>query len=91
MKFLESTAKGRETRTKTTLIHVGAIVRAAIVLVGIPNKLRFEGNGPYIHAPRFTMNTGLEPCICWVTMKACILSIRLQPRLRQWVSSVHLR
>ena len=50
MKFLESTAKGRETRTKTTLIHVGAIVRAAIVLVGIPNKLRFEGNGPYIHA-----------------------------------------
>ena len=49
MKFLESTAKSRETRTKTTpLIHVGAIVRAAIVLVGIPDKLRFEGTRPYI-------------------------------------------
>ena len=48
MEFLESTAKSRETRTRTALIHVGAIVRAAIVLVGIPDKLRFEGTRPYI-------------------------------------------
>ena len=48
MEFLESTAKSRETRTRTGLIHVGAIVRAAIVLVGIPDKLRFEGTRPYI-------------------------------------------
>jgi hypothetical protein len=44
----ERTVRSRETRTKTALIHVGAVVRAAIVLVGIPDKLRFEGTRPYI-------------------------------------------
>ena len=46
--FLETTVKSRETRTRTVLIHVGAIVRVAIVLVGIPDKLRFEGSRPYV-------------------------------------------
>lgn len=46
--FLETTAKNRETRTRTGLIHVGAIVRAAIILVGIPGRLRIEGTRPYI-------------------------------------------
>ena len=50
MEFLEKTVKSRETRTKTVLLHLGAVIRAAIVLVGIPNKLRFEGTGPYIRA-----------------------------------------
>ena len=50
MGFLETTVKSRETRTKTVLIHVGAIVRVAIVLVGIPDKLRFEGTRPYVRA-----------------------------------------
>ena len=44
LEFLKATVKSRESRTKTVLIHVGAVVRAAIVLVGIPHKLRFEGN-----------------------------------------------
>ena len=46
--FLETTVKSRETRTKTVLIHIGAVVRVAIVLVGIPDKLRFEGTRPYV-------------------------------------------
>ena len=46
--FLETTVKSRETRTRTVLIHVGAVVRVAIVLVGIPDKLRFEGTRPYV-------------------------------------------
>lgn len=50
MEFLEHTVKSRETRTRTGLIHVGAVVRAAIVLVGIPYKLRLEGTRPYIRA-----------------------------------------
>ena len=48
MEFLEKTVRSRETRTETALIHVGAIVRAAIVLVGIPGKLRLEGTRPYV-------------------------------------------
>ncbi len=48
MEFLETTVRSRETRTRTALIHVGAVVRAAIVLVGIPDKLRFEGTRPYV-------------------------------------------
>ena len=46
--FLDNAVKSRETRTKTALVHVGAIIRVAIVLVGIPNKLRIEGTRPYV-------------------------------------------
>ena len=48
MRFLERTARSRETRTKTRLLHVDAVTRSAIVLVGIPDKLRFEGTKPYV-------------------------------------------
>ena len=48
LEFLDNTVKSRETRTKTGLVHIGAIVRVAIVLVGIPDKLRFEGTRPYV-------------------------------------------
>ena len=48
MRFLERTARSRETRTRTRLLHVGAVTRVAIVLVGIPGKLRFEGTRPYV-------------------------------------------
>ena len=48
MGFLEKTVRSRETRTKTALVHLGAVVRTAIVLVGIPDKLRFEGTRPYV-------------------------------------------
>ena len=50
MEFLETTAKSRETGELTSLLHVGAIVRAAIVLVGIPHKLHFKGTRPYVLA-----------------------------------------
>ena len=46
--FLDNAVKSRETRTKTALVHVGAIIRVAIVLVGIPDKLRIEGTRPYV-------------------------------------------
>ena len=48
MQFLKTTVESRETHTKTALIHVGIVVRAAIVLVGIPDRLRLEGTRPYI-------------------------------------------
>ena len=50
MGFLETTVRSREEKTRTGLIHVRGIIRVAIVLVGIPNKLRFEGTRPYIRA-----------------------------------------
>ena len=50
MRFLERTVQSREAGTKTRLLHVGAVTRAAIVLVGIPHKLRFEGTRPYVRA-----------------------------------------
>ena len=48
MRFLERTARSREAHTRTRLLHVGAVTRAAIVLVGIPGKLRSEGTKPYV-------------------------------------------
>ena len=50
LRFLETTAKSRETGELTNLLHIGAIVRAAIVLVGIPHKLHFKGTRPYVLA-----------------------------------------
>ena len=48
LEFLDNAVKSRETQTRTGLVHIGAIVRVAIVLVGIPDKLRFEGTRPYV-------------------------------------------
>lgn len=50
IQFLETTAKNRETMTKTGLTHVGQSIRTALVLVGIPYKLQSQGTRPYIKA-----------------------------------------
>ena len=52
--FVEATVKSREEGTKTALVHVGQAIRTAIVLVGMPSKLQFEGTRPYVR--RVAMN-----------------------------------
>ena len=46
--FLETTVRNRESGTKGALQHIHEGVRIAVVLVGIPNKLLFEGIRPYV-------------------------------------------
>ncbi|MYB85070.1 MAG: hypothetical protein F4X54_10120 [Chloroflexi bacterium] len=46
--FIEATVRSREEGTQTALIHIGQGIRTAIVLVGIPSKLQFEGSRPYV-------------------------------------------
>ena len=54
MEFLEDTVRSREQGGKTVLLHRGVVIRVAIVLVGIPDKLRFQGTRPYVR--RAAMN-----------------------------------
>ncbi|MHB8085281.1 MAG: hypothetical protein ACYDHZ_05615 [Dehalococcoidia bacterium] len=46
--FLKITAEDRTNIVKRVWLHVGESIRTAIILVGIPNKLQFEGTKPYI-------------------------------------------
>ena len=48
MNFLDATVRSREKGTKTALLHVGQAIRTAIVLVGIPDRLLYEGTKPYV-------------------------------------------
>lgn len=58
--FLEATVKSREEGTKTALIHVGLAIRTAIVLVGIPSKLEFEGTRPYVRRAAINERQGAQ-------------------------------
>ena len=46
--FLEGTVRHRESGTRAFLEHIHEGVRVAIVLVGIPDKLHFQGTKPYV-------------------------------------------
>jgi len=48
VEFLDRTAKDRENKTETGLLHVGEIVRIGIVLVGMQAKLQLQGTKPYV-------------------------------------------
>ena len=58
--FLEATARSREEGTKTALVHIGQGIRTAIVLVGIPNKLQFEGTRPYVRRTAINEQEGAQ-------------------------------
>ena len=58
--FLEAAVRSREEGTKTALVHVGQGIRTAIVLVGIPNKLQFEGTRPYVRRAAINEQEGAQ-------------------------------
>ena len=58
--FLEAAVKSREEGTKVALLHVGQAIRTAIVLVGIPSKLQFEGTSPYIRRTAMNEKEGAQ-------------------------------
>ena len=60
VEFLDQTVRSREAHTRSALIHVGAVVRAAIVLVGIPDRLRFEGTRPYVRRTAIHSDSGAQ-------------------------------
>ena len=60
MNFLEATVRSREKGTKTALLHVGQAIRTAIVLVGIPSRLQFEGTRPYVRRTAIHEQAGAQ-------------------------------
>lgn len=58
--FLEAAVWSREEGTKTALVHIGQGIRTAIVLVGIPNKLQFEGTRPYVRRTAMNEQEGAQ-------------------------------
>ena len=56
--FLEAAVRSREDGTKAALLHIGHTIRTAIVLVGIPDRLLFEGSRPYVRRSAINENEG---------------------------------
>ena len=56
--FLEAAVRSRETGTKAALLHVGHTIRTAIILVGIPDRLLFEGSRPYVRRAAINESEG---------------------------------
>ena len=60
LNFLEATVRSREAGTKTALTHIGACIRTAIVLVGIPGRLELEGTRPYVRRAAINEQQGAQ-------------------------------
>ena len=56
--FIEAAVRSRENGTKAVLLHVGQIIRIGIILVGIPDKLLFEGSRPYVRRAAINEDSG---------------------------------
>ncbi|MCJ7744200.1 MAG: hypothetical protein MUO99_06525 [Dehalococcoidales bacterium] len=48
IEFLRITAEDRTNMIKRAWLHIGETIRIGIVLVGVTNKLQFEGTRPYV-------------------------------------------
>ena len=70
LNFVETTVRSREQGTKTALQHIGQAIRTAIVLVGIPTRLLFEGTRPYVRRIALNEQQGPLPFICSATTRA---------------------
>ena len=58
--FLEAAVASREEGTKTALVYVGQAIRTAIVLVGMPTRLHFEGTRPYVRRTAINEREGAQ-------------------------------